>query len=325
MTLHFHVSLIVWGNHRNNYNRTQWIEEKGDLTFQMIWFSRMHNHPIWLIEEEEDLFLFSFFQLYQSERMMMPLPENIYHHQNTTDRTQWIEGKWDLTFQMISYTGMHNYPIWLIEVQEDLFLISFFQLYLSTRMMPLHGLRHHRSSHHQYQAIQGKLDSTFQLLWPFWMHYHLVWLIEVEEGLLIIIQFFTPTNQGKWWCVTHPFHIYIIIVSTETRWTDFNGPNWRDVWYFKFCSHSECSFTQFNWVKLSKIYSSLYLIIDASQCEWFCSACISLVIVTIPDVLFWVTTETPLTKINWLKRSEIRHFEWSSACKCIVAQFDWLK
>lgn len=181
-----------------------------------------------------------------------------------------------------------------------------------------------RSSHHQYQAIQGKLDLTFQMMWQCWMHHHLVWLTEVDYNLLII-QFFTPTNQGERRCSAHPFPLFLIIIPTETRWADFNGLNWRDVWYFKCCSHSECSFTQFNWVKLRKIYSLLYPIIHASQCEILCSAHISCIIVTIVVVFFRMTTETPLTKVNWLKRSEIWHFNRSSITECIVSQFDRLK
>ena len=102
---------------RNNHHQTQWIEEKWDLTLQMIWQHGMQDHPVWLIEVEEDLFLISFTQIYQSTRMMMP-------HKNTTHQTQWIEEKWDLTLQMIWYYWMHNHPVWLIEVEEDLFLIT---------------------------------------------------------------------------------------------------------------------------------------------------------------------------------------------------------
>ena len=87
--------------YRNNNHRSQWIEEKWDLTLQMIRFHRMLHHPVWLIEVEEDLFLTSFFQLYQSTRMMMP-------NRNTTYQSRWIEEKWDLTLQMIWYTQMHK-------------------------------------------------------------------------------------------------------------------------------------------------------------------------------------------------------------------------
>ena len=117
--------------HWNTQHQTQWIEEKWDLTFQMIWFHGMHNHPVWLIEVEEDLFLISFFQLYQSTRMMMP-------NRNNSHQSQWIEEKWDLILQMIWYHRMHYNPVWLIEVEEDLFLISFTQIYQSRRMMTLH-------------------------------------------------------------------------------------------------------------------------------------------------------------------------------------------
>ena len=143
----------------------------------------MQDHPVWLIEVEEDLFLISFFQFYQSTRMMML-------QWNTTYQTQWIEEKWDLTLQMIRLNGMHDHPVWLIEVDDS----------------------------------------------------------------LLIIQFYTHTNQGEWWCATHPFPLFHIIIPAEAVWTNINGPNWRDVWYFKCCSHSECSFTQFNRVKLRNFY-----------------------------------------------------------------------
>ena len=152
MMLRHIICQIRLRNHRNTTHQTQWIQEKWDLTLQMIWFLGMHNHPIWLIEVEEDLFIISFTQLYQSTRMM--------HHRNNTDQTQWIEEKWDLTLRMIWYYWMLYYPIWLIEVEEDLFLISFTQLYQSTRMM-----MHHRNTHHQTQWIEEKWDLTLQMMW----------------------------------------------------------------------------------------------------------------------------------------------------------------
>ena len=162
--------------------------------------------------------------------------------------------------------------------------------------------RYHQNTPDQTQWIEEKWDLTLQMIRLHRMLYHPVWLIEVEEDLLII-QFLTPTNQGEWWCATHPFPPFLIIISTETRRASFNGPNRRDVWYFKSCSHSECSFTQFNWVQLRKIYSLFPDTVHASQCERLCSAHVSLVIVTIVVVFFRMTTETPLTKVNVLKRS----------------------
>ena len=138
--------------HWNTHHQTQWIQEKWDLTLKMIWYYRMHHHPVWLIEVEEDLFLTSFFQLYQSKRKMVL-------HRNTHHRTQWIEEKWDLTLQMIWYSRMRHYPVWLIEEEEDLFLTSFTQLYQSTRMMVLH-----RNTHHQIQWIEEKWDLTLQMM-----------------------------------------------------------------------------------------------------------------------------------------------------------------
>ena len=171
--------------HWNTTHQTQWIEEKWDLTFQMIWYSGMHNIPIWLIEEEEDLFLNSFFQLYQSTRMMTLQQSSFhnypYYHQNNTDQNQWIEEKWDLTLQMIWYTGMHYYPVWLIEAEEDLFLTSFIQLYQSKRMtLPNWNMNH------QTQWIEEKWDLTLQMILYNGMHRHPVWLIEVEEDLHVI-------------------------------------------------------------------------------------------------------------------------------------------
>ena len=48
-------------------------------------------------------------------------------YRNNNHRSQWIEEKWDLTLQMIRYYWMHYHPVWLIEVEEDLFLTSFIQ------------------------------------------------------------------------------------------------------------------------------------------------------------------------------------------------------
>ena len=146
--------------HRNTTHRTQWSEEKWDLTLQMIWYNGMHHHPVWLIEVEEDLFLNSFFQLYQSMRMMML-------HWNTTHQTQWIEEKWDLTLQMIRFHGMLYHPVWLIEVEEDLFLTPFIQQYQSTRMM-----MPNRNTFFQTQWIEVKWDLSLRVLWHPWMHCH---------------------------------------------------------------------------------------------------------------------------------------------------------
>ena len=102
-------------NHRNTSDQPQWIQEKWDLTLQMIRCIRMPNHPVWLIEVEEDLFITPFIQLYQSTRMMLP-------YRNNNHRTRWIQEKWDLTLQMIWYYRMHYHPVWLIVVEEDLWL-----------------------------------------------------------------------------------------------------------------------------------------------------------------------------------------------------------
>ena len=163
------MMMLYW----NYFLQCQWIEEKWDLTFQMIRYSGMHHYPIWLIEVEEDLLFISFIQQYQSMRMMML-------HRNTPDQTQQIEEKWDLTLQMFRYYGMHNYPVWLIEVEEDLFITPFIQLYQSTRMM-----MPHRNTTDQTQWIEEKWDLTLQMIRYYWMHYHPVWLIEVEEDLFL--------------------------------------------------------------------------------------------------------------------------------------------
>ena len=154
------------------HHQTQWIEEKWDLTLQMILFSRMHNHPVWLIEVEEDLFLTTLFQLYQSTRTMM-------YNRNTEHQTQWIEEKWDLTLQMIRYFGMLYHPVWLIEVEVDLFLISFFQLYQSTRM------KQRNSSHsHQSQRFQALPILSIQMTLLIGMPYCWYWTISLISYLL---------------------------------------------------------------------------------------------------------------------------------------------
>ena len=154
MMLHHVLYHNCLRSHRNTTDQTQWIQEKWDLTLKMIWYSRMHNHPVWLIGVEEDLFLTSFIQQYQSTRMMMP-------NWNTPYQTQWIEEKWDLTLQMIWYSRMRHYPVWLIEVEENLLFISFIQQYQSTRMMmPLHCYSNHRNTTYQTQWIEEKWDLT---------------------------------------------------------------------------------------------------------------------------------------------------------------------
>ena len=146
----------------------------------MIWYTGMHYYPIWLIEGEEDLFITPFIQLYQSTRMTLP-------QWNTNRRTQWIEEKWDLTLQMIWYYWMLYYPIWLIEVEEDLFITPFTQLYQSTRMMmPLHCHSNHWNNTDQTQWIEEKWDLTLQMIRYSRMHHHPIWQIVVEEDLLII-------------------------------------------------------------------------------------------------------------------------------------------
>ena len=164
-------------HHRNTPDRTQWIEEKWDLTFQMIWYNGMPNYPVWLIEVEEDLFLNSFSQLYKSKRMMMLL-HFYYHHRNNCYQSQWIEEKWDLTLQMIWYTGMLHHPVWLIEVEEDLFLISFFQLYQSNRMIvPNRNIRH------QYQRFLALLTLSIQTILLIGMPYCWYWTISMTSYL----------------------------------------------------------------------------------------------------------------------------------------------
>ena len=170
---------------RNNHHQTQWIEEKWDLTLQMIWYSRMHYYPVWLIEVWEDLFINSFTQLYQSTRMMMPLL-HIYHHRNTTDRTQWIEEKWDLTLQMIWYNGMHNHPFWLSVVEVDLFLTPFIKQYQSTRMMvPNCSIRH------QSLRFQALPTLSIQMTLLIGMPYCWYWTISMNSVLSYYIR--------RWW------------------------------------------------------------------------------------------------------------------------------
>ena len=132
----------------------------------------MLYNPFWLIEVEEDLFLISFFQLYQSTRMTLP-------QWNTNRRTQWIEEKWDLTMQMIWYTGMHYYPVWLIEVEEDLFLTSLFLLYQSTRMMVPHWSIRHQSL--RFQALPILSIQTTSLIGMLCCWY---WTISVISYLI---------------------------------------------------------------------------------------------------------------------------------------------
>ena len=131
-------------NHRNTHHQTRWIEGKWDLTLQMMWYNWMLYHPVWLIEVEEDLLLTPFSQLYQSTRMMVPI-------WNTTHRTQWIQEKWDLTLQMILYSGMHNHPVWLIEVGEVLRISSLTQSYQSKRMSWWNWNNSHQSQ--PFQAL----------------------------------------------------------------------------------------------------------------------------------------------------------------------------
>ena len=90
------------------------------------------------------------------------------NHQNTTDQTQWIEEKWDLTLRMMWFFEMHHHPVWLIEVEEDLLIISFTQLYQSTRMMMMPNW----NNSDQYQLIEEKWDLTLQMIWYYGMlHY----------------------------------------------------------------------------------------------------------------------------------------------------------
>ena len=142
--------------------------------------NRMHTDQSWLIAVEEDLFLTSFIRLYQSKRMMMPLHCHSSYHRNTHYQTQWIEEKSDLTMRMMWYNGKHHHPVWLIEVEEDLFLTPFFQLYQSTRMMMLQW-----NNHHQTQWIEEKWDLTSRMIRYYGMLHYPVWLIEVEEDLWI--------------------------------------------------------------------------------------------------------------------------------------------
>ena len=182
------MPLLHSNYHRNTHHQTQWIEEKWDLTLQMIWQHGMLYHPIWLIEVEEDLFLTSFFLLYQSTRMMTL--HSLRNHRNTHHQTRWIEGKWDLTLQMIRYNWMLYHPVWLIEVEEDLFLNSFTQLYQSTRMM-----MPNRNTTDRTRWIEEKWDLTLQMILYSGMHNHPVWLIEVGEVLRI--SSLTQSYQSK--------------------------------------------------------------------------------------------------------------------------------
>ena len=189
----------------------------------------MLYYPVWLIEVEEDLFLNSFTQLYQSARMMMP-------NWNTTYQSRWIEEKGDLTLQMIGFSRMHNHPFWLIEVEEDLFLTSFTQLYQSTRMMMPLRYCNHRNNPDQTQWIQEKWDLTLQMFRYNGMLHHPVWLIEVEEDLFLI-SFFQYTNQWEWCC------------RIETLITKLNGLKRSEIWHCKWFGNTECSITQFDWLK----------------------------------------------------------------------------
>ena len=123
--------------HWNTNHRTQWIEEKWDLTLRMIWHIGMHLYRIPLTEVEEGLFLVSFNHLYQSMRMMLLCCQCDYYR-NSPGQTQWIEGKWDLTLKMIWQYQMNLHPIWLTEVEGDLFFVSFIRSYQSMRMLLLH-------------------------------------------------------------------------------------------------------------------------------------------------------------------------------------------
>ena len=166
MMMPLHILRLRRGYHRNTSHQTQSFEENWDLTLQMIWFSGMLYHPVWLIEVEEDLFLNSFIQLYQSTRMMtlhLSICNNYpKYHRSIVNQFQWIEEKWDLTLQMIRYFGMHYHPVWLIEVEEDLFLTPFIKQYQSTRMMvPNWSIRHQSL---RFQALPTLSIQTTSLI-----------------------------------------------------------------------------------------------------------------------------------------------------------------
>ena len=163
----------------NNQHQTQWIQEKWDWTIQWFWYSGMLHHPVWLIEVEEDLFLTTLFQLYQSKRMMMP-------NWNNQHQTQWIQEKWDWTIQWFWYSGMLHHPVWLIEVEEDLFLISFILHYPLTRMMVSNWNIRHQSL--RFQALPTLSFQTTSLIG---MPYCWYWTISMNSVLSYYIR--------RWW------------------------------------------------------------------------------------------------------------------------------
>ena len=145
----------------------------------MIRYNGMLHYPVWLIGVEEDLLLNSFIQLYQSTRMMMPI-------WNTHHRSQWIQEKWDLTLQMIRYSWMHNHPVWLIEVEEDLFLISFIQQCPLTRMIvPNWSIRHQSL---RFQALPTLSIQTTSLIGMLCYWY---WTISMNSVLSYYLR--------RWW------------------------------------------------------------------------------------------------------------------------------
>ena len=244
--------------------------------------------------------------------MMIPFLHCCNHHQNTTDQTQWIQEKWDLTFRMMWQCWMLHYPVWLIEVEEDLFITSFTQLYQSTRMMMLRhvlcDLRqwNHRNTPDQTQGIQEKWDLTFQMIRYYGMHNHPIWLIGVEVDLFLT-SFFNYTNQREWWCSAMYF-VISVNETTETLLTKLKGYKRSEIWHCKWFGILKRFITQFDWLKLRKIYFSLHSLNYTYQREW------------------WCRIETTTTNINRFKRFQLFQFKRFCWLECLTAdieRFQW--
>ena len=130
------------------------------------------------------------------------------------------------------------------------------------------------------------------------------------------------TNQWEWICSASIVIMVIgfIKIACKAFLTNINWLKWREIRHWE-SGIMECIVTQFYWLKLRKIYSSLSLNIHTNQWEWRCSA----FVVIIVTVLANIACKAFLSNINGLKRRETWHFKRPCSFECPISQFYWLK
>ena len=152
-----------------------------------------------------------------------------------------------------------------------------------------------RNNHLQFQWIEEKEDCSIQMFWYTIVIWNQVWMIEVEEDLLVnTTQSIKPINEND-----GAQEKQLLLISMDWR----EGRLLNSI-VLALLNAALPSMIDWSWGKSKNRNQSEN---HTNQWEWS------------------NLTETEITHINGPNRSNIREFKWFDILECLITKFDWLK